>query len=157
MDVECRHCGALPWRAEMRRGGFEPCWKNGRVRLSQFQEPPEPLRSLLDRHRTDLSAEDAEAAKEFRRNIRRYNCAIAFTSFNAETDFDDDDDARSNRQNHFAFQIHGHAYSLLGPEEPGTTSRSTRRSIFTALRMQPPSATATILIWTWLCWSVWRG
>ena len=38
--------------------------------------------------------------------------------FKAETDFHEDDDARPNRRNHSAVQIHGHAYSLVGPKEP---------------------------------------
>ena len=79
MDIICRHCAAHHWLDERISDSspsapvFSHCCHNGKVVLEPLPNPPERLRLLF----TARSRE----ARQFREHIRRYNCALAFTSF----------------------------------------------------------------------------
>ncbi|EYB87952.1 hypothetical protein Y032_0254g286 [Ancylostoma ceylanicum] len=69
MDVVCGYCHARRYRAEP--PGM--CCSNGKVRLPDLNQPPEPLRSYM-------SGTTAES-KHFLQNIRKYNSCFQMTSF----------------------------------------------------------------------------
>lgn len=72
-DNKCTFCDALHWPQEINdRGLYEKCCKGGDVQLEPFRPPPPYLRSLL-------TGQDPEG-RDFRKNIRMYNNAFAFTS-----------------------------------------------------------------------------
>ena len=109
MSVECTNCKALHWIAERTSGTtiaakrFTACCNQGKVNLPQLTEPPEYLQYLL-------SSADTEA-KIFRKNIRKYNSAWAFTSVKYNVD-DHTYRALGGIQ---CFQIHGELFHLQGP------------------------------------------
>ncbi len=81
MDIECKECKALHWKAEGTdvsgadvKGdiGFESCCKKGRVNLKPFAQPPEQLRYLF--------CSNDSPARRFRSRIRQYNAALTYTS-----------------------------------------------------------------------------
>jgi hypothetical protein len=84
MDVECPDCGALHWMAEKvvrslkSAPRFSKCCKEGAVKLPAVKEPPDDLKELL-------TSQEPHAA-EFRKNIRHYNSALAFTSVDYKVD-----------------------------------------------------------------------
>ena len=69
MTVPCPHCGSLSFYKER----FN-CCHNGKVNLGIY-----PFPSQLE----TLFTQDTERGKNFRKNIRRYNTAISFSSFSA--------------------------------------------------------------------------
>lgn len=71
MDVRCTHCNALKFDGET--PGM--CCGGGKVKLPDFESPPEPLRSLI----FGTSA----TSKHFLSHIRKYNAAFQMTSFGA--------------------------------------------------------------------------
>ncbi|CAJ0629086.1 3637_t:CDS:2 [Entrophospora sp. SA101] len=83
MNHRCNCCGALLWIDERtgtstRSPVFTTCCAKGKVFLPPIEELPYPLNILLTR--TDPSA------RSFRKNIRSYNSALAFTSMGAKVD-----------------------------------------------------------------------
>ena len=61
MDIECKECKALHWKAEnsgydKEKGTplFESCCKKGSVKLNALLEPPEPLRNLLSSNESSV-------------------------------------------------------------------------------------------------------
>jgi len=80
MTVRCRFCGALHWAGEKMRQSpkgapvFSICCREGAVQLQAVRDPPEEVRWLFTS--TD------PLAVEGRKNIRRYNSALAFTGVN---------------------------------------------------------------------------
>ncbi|KAF8072148.1 hypothetical protein FPV67DRAFT_1371020, partial [Lyophyllum atratum] len=83
MNVPCPHCGALHWLDEKTVDSTNTfpnfgCCKNGEVRLPPLQEPPPPLRDLLE--------SPTPAAKAFCTDIWKYNRAFAFTSLGVQED-----------------------------------------------------------------------
>ena len=113
MDVRCDDCGALYWMGERMAGStstnyrFTSCCRQGDIHLQQFRNPPGFLRDLL-------TAENPRA-RAFRKDIRRYNNAFAFTSVDYRQT---DRGVRGNGLN--CFQIHGSLYHVTGPLEPVT-------------------------------------
>jgi hypothetical protein len=108
MNVPCRKCSALHWLGERistssrNAPRFNICCRDGDVVLPAILDPPQSLQTLYE------SVNDPQAT-EFRRNIRRYNGALAFTSVRYQTD---------TRVNGFVpFQIQGELYHLQGPLE----------------------------------------
>lgn len=108
MDVSCSDCGALHWLNERKSGSsksapkFSSCCKAGAVKLPAIRDPPAELQELYTSTNQD--------ALQFRKHIRRYNGAFAFTSANYKAD---------DRVSGFGpFQIHGQLYHLQGPLEP---------------------------------------
>jgi len=81
MTVKCPSCGALHWMDERLSSsskrnpslGMLPFWKDSTARVDAS---PQPLKRLLESSDTD--------AKEFRKHIRQYNAALAFTSLGAK-------------------------------------------------------------------------
>jgi len=82
MDIKCPDCGALhwmdekTWRSPKSAPRFSKCCKEGAVKLTDVQKPPEELWELY------ISQEPH--AIDFRKNIRSYNSALAFTSVSCE-------------------------------------------------------------------------
>ena len=78
MNILCEYCGALHFAIEQltssRVGAlkFGSCCSQGRVSLPYLRDPLISLRHLFEGNDNH--------AKEFQRNIRRYNAALAFTS-----------------------------------------------------------------------------
>lgn len=77
-SYKCPSCHALHWIAEKKQGSpvsrptFAECCRSGEVDLPLLDPLPAALRALYD-------GEDRRA-KEFRKHIRLYNSALAFTS-----------------------------------------------------------------------------
>ncbi|TFK65829.1 hypothetical protein BDN72DRAFT_800757, partial [Pluteus cervinus] len=84
MDIECPYCHALHWDAEktsrsrIGRPSFGTCCDHGQVQLPPLRDPPPLLRDLL----TGMDS----MSKEFRKDIRQYNMAFAFTSLGVQQD-----------------------------------------------------------------------
>ena len=72
MNSLCPHCGALKFPNE----NLFKCCHNGKVSLPALKPYPDELKNLL----LGNSAE----AKNFQKNIRKYNSAFAFASFGAK-------------------------------------------------------------------------
>ena len=72
---------------------------DGKIKLWTVPEPPEPLATLL----TDTS----QRSRLFRRNIRRYHCALCMASMQAnEVTFS---------QGPSVFKVHGEIHRFIGP------------------------------------------
>ena len=114
MDVECRHCHALHFNGEkltastLRDKKFGMCCLQGQVRLPILPEPPATLRDLLC-GRSPFSA-------HFRKHIRQFNAALAFTSLGVKIDH-----AITGTSGVYSFRVHGelcHRMGSLLPEDP---------------------------------------
>ena len=111
MDIECKECKALHWKAEGTdvsgadvKGdiSFESCYKKGSVKLDALPEPPEPLRNLL--------CLNESPARRFQSQIRQYNTALSYTSCSYTPD------PRLHAQEHtYIFQLQGAIYHHQGP------------------------------------------
>ena len=101
MSVICKYCHALRWSNERQ----SICCLNGKVNIPIIKDPPEPLVSLLN--------ENSKHAKDFRKNIRKYNSAFQMTSFGCYR--------RITEKNFFpTFKVQGQVYHYIGsllPEE----------------------------------------
>lgn len=71
MDIICHFCQAKKFKSES--PGM--CCKNGKVKLSQLESPPDELLSY--------TSGDTLESKHFLNNIRRYNSCFQMTSFGA--------------------------------------------------------------------------
>lgn len=69
MDKKCNFCGALKFEEET--PGM--CCSNGKVKLPNYDEMPDPLKSLLNG--------DHPRSKEFLTLLRKYNSSFQMTSF----------------------------------------------------------------------------
>jgi hypothetical protein len=93
-DKVCQSCGALRWTEERIDGSsiahlqYSSCCERGTISLPSFDDPPEPLYSLLvapqSKPSTDLNAELDH--QSFHANIRNYNNALGFTSLGVAVD-----------------------------------------------------------------------
>ena len=72
MNVVCPHCASLSFPNEC----FH-CCHNGKIHIDDF-----PFPAALQ----DLFQSDSECAVNFRKNIRRYNTAFAFSSLSTNLD-----------------------------------------------------------------------
>ena len=112
MTDHCRHCGAWHWETEAvqsdrrRDRVYESCCKRGDVVLPPFRPPPDFLRQLL--------IGENSRGRAFRKNLRKYNSALTFTSIN----YKPDRRLSRNRRSPICFQIHGELYHLQGPLDP---------------------------------------
>lgn len=90
----------------VRNPKFGTCCNHGEVHIPLLQEPPAPLRALF-------VGDDVEA-EEFRKNITRYNAALAFTSLGADVDH------AINRRggSGWVFRVSGNLYHNSGALEP---------------------------------------
>jgi hypothetical protein len=119
MTVVCPKCNALHWMAERLSHSsnanplFGGCCLSGKIRLPLLEDVPQTLRRLLESPDDD--------AKEFRKNIRTYNSALAFTSLGAIMDRSLLDQERGP----YVFKLHGelrHNHGSLIPNEGQTPS-----------------------------------
>ena len=84
MDVKCDACKAYHWldeRVKHSSGShpvFSHCCHHNKIRLPPLPPPPRRLRKLL--------TSSSKHARQFRKHIRQYNSALAFTSFTAKQD-----------------------------------------------------------------------
>ncbi|KAJ3685199.1 hypothetical protein LUZ61_014363 [Rhynchospora tenuis] len=85
-DHVCSDCDALFWYEErsssLSESGnpvYNLCCRNGRVSLPPIEDPPEPLRTLLD-------PSNGPDSVHFVANIRTYNSMFAFTSMGVRID-----------------------------------------------------------------------
>ncbi|GFX87317.1 uncharacterized protein TNCV_3368871 [Trichonephila clavipes] len=93
----------LRWKDESK----EICCSSGKVRLDSFQQPPEPLKSLL--------CGEHEQSQHFLNNIRCYNSAFQMTSFGAK---------EVHEGNYVpTFKIQGQLYHLIGSLLPVYNAR----------------------------------
>lgn len=97
MNQVCEHCSALTFSKESR--GF--CCSNGRKTLEQFNQPPPALLELFQ-------------TPNFRKNIRKYNQAFAFTSLGVAVD----EDLANGRDGVYTFRIHGELCHRIGSLMP---------------------------------------
>ena len=75
MEMRCRFCNALYFECEAGRTGFNICCRQGKLKHVPTLPPaPQPLARLL--------STGGRQSDEFKQNIRRYNAALAFASFN---------------------------------------------------------------------------
>jgi len=75
MKDRCPHCRALHFKCEASRNGFNLCCRQGKLKYVPVLPPaPAPLAGLL--------SGTGRRSEEFKQNIRRYNAALAFASFN---------------------------------------------------------------------------
>lgn len=106
-DVPCPYCGAKHWIGERKSGSskrnpvFQDCCKAGKIDIASLPDPPPLLMALWD-------GSDPRSA-EFRKNIRKYNSAFAFTSFQYSQN-----QSVTALGGFQVFQIHGAAYHLQG-------------------------------------------
>jgi len=71
MDIVCEYCRAMKFRGETK--GM--CCNNGKVKLPNVDNPPEPLNSYL--------YGNTVISKHFLKNVRGYNSCFQMTSFGA--------------------------------------------------------------------------
>ena len=114
MNVECRYCGALHWKAEELKGKekhFGMCCLHGKFTLPIQQAPPHELLQLFNGQHI--------LSKEFRKNIRMYNNAFAFTSVGVKLD------ETVNRGNGpYCFKIQGQLHHSLGSLLPSLNTNA---------------------------------
>ncbi|KAG2738560.1 hypothetical protein P692DRAFT_20676686, partial [Suillus brevipes Sb2] len=107
MNVACPNCNAYHWMGERlaasskRNPKFGSCCDSGQVQLPSLVEPPQQLKGLLQNMVPD--------AVEFRKNIRRYNAALAFTSLGVQVD-----QSVNNGRGPYIYRIHGELYHRAG-------------------------------------------
>ena len=100
MDVVCSGCGALHWMDEklsnssLTNPKFGTCCFSGKLDLPKLHDLPPELLQLLTG--TD------DVAKNFRKDIRRYNNALAMTSLGCKTD-----NSVNQGAGPYVFKIHG--------------------------------------------------
>ena len=110
MNSICPSCKALHFSSERVKGSslaaprFQTCCKEGQVVLDPIPEPPEVLRRLW-------TSEEAHC-KRFRKSIRKYNNAFAFTSFNFTPDRRLEE--QGVRGGIRSFAVHGEIYHQIG-------------------------------------------
>jgi hypothetical protein len=101
----CNDCGAKHWKAELPSDCtlnniyWTSCCKAGQVKIDILKEPSAYLKDLFD--------DNSTRGQNFKKNIRRYNAAFAFTSLKCDT-------PHINESN-MPFQIHGQMYHMQGP------------------------------------------
>lgn len=107
MDVPCSCCGALMWIEERKRGSskrnpvFETCCRNGSISLQAFPPPADEIMQLL----IGTTAQ----ARHFRRNVRAFNSALAFTSSGAKVDHA----LANSRSGVYTYRVQGSVYHLI--------------------------------------------
>ncbi|KAL4420394.1 hypothetical protein ABPG75_010050 [Micractinium tetrahymenae] len=114
MDRVCGHCGALHFVQERVKNSsrqnprFGSCCMHGQVSLPALQEPPQALRDLL--------SHDVARAKQFRQQIRAYNCSLQLASSTLK---DSPQDAAGAQQRGLrSVRMHGRMYHRIGPLLP---------------------------------------
>jgi hypothetical protein len=112
MTVTCPYCNALHFENERlihsgkRNPKFGTCCNQGKVAVTQLRQPPDSLQLLL----TGTST----SAKHFRRDIRKYNAALAMCSLGVKQDRT----VIENGGGPYVFKIQGALYHLTGALAP---------------------------------------
>lgn len=108
MNIECPHCFALFFPKE--GSSFFNLCARGAIKMPNFLEPPQPLRTLL--YGPEDSNDEVAVSKRqhFHRNIRRCNNIFSFGFFRANPD-------TRTAYNPFASIIQGQPYTLNQPLE----------------------------------------
>jgi hypothetical protein len=108
MNIECSHCHALHFDSEKLSGStinnkkFGGCCLQGQVKLPAFPPPPATLRDLL--------CGINPLSNTFKKNIRQYNAAFAFTSLGVKID----SSVTGVPGGPFSFRINGGLYHKMG-------------------------------------------
>jgi hypothetical protein len=106
MDTQCSHCHALHFISEKLSNSslcnphFGMCCLQGQVRFPDIQSWPRVLQDLFD---------DLQDHREFKKRIRQYNNAMAFTSVDVEMGNEGIQGAGP-----ISFRIHGALHQLMG-------------------------------------------
>ena len=104
----CTKCHALCWKAEV-SGVNEVigkyCCGKGAIVLQPLLDPPQELRQLMH--------DQSSSCKDFMKNIRAYNCALAFASLGAHVD-----ERFTRGRGIYNFRVHGQVYHNIGPLMP---------------------------------------
>ena len=106
MNIQCSNCHALHFISEklsnsgVRNPRFGMCCLQGQVNLPPIQQWPRVLQDLFD---------DPRDPTEFRKKIRQYNNALAFTSLGVDID-----DQAIQGSGPRSFRIHGSLHHLMG-------------------------------------------
>ena len=110
MNIQCPHCHALHFISEklsnssLRNPRFGMCCLQGQVNLPPIQQWPRVLQDLFD---------DPQDQREFRKKIRQYNNALAFTSVGADLE-----NNAIQGPGPASFRIHGALHHLMGALVP---------------------------------------
>ena len=104
--IACPHCGARVWVQERSAGSktkplFSICCQQGRVSLPEIE--PDPI--LLE-----MFNDQTPAGKDFRKNIRKYNSALSFTSMGVTVD----KDLANDREGVYTYRIQGAVVHEMG-------------------------------------------
>ena len=103
----CRHCHATLFHRE----SLQICCLGGKLRLPRYTSPPELL---------ELFSAQTPEGRHFRRYIRVYNNAFAFTSMGGQYD----ENLAGGGEGVFSFRAHGGIYHLIGSLIPIPETRS---------------------------------
>ena len=123
MNVVCSGCGALHWMDEKLSNSrqnnikFGMCCFSGKMDLPKLHEPPPELFQLLTG--TD------DIAKDFRKDIRRYNNALAMTSLGCKTD-----NSVNQGGGPYVFKIHGKLSHRSGSLLPAPNANPTYAQLY---------------------------
>jgi hypothetical protein len=117
-SCSCTHCGAIFWYEERLRRDrqtqnpkYNLCCKGGRILLPPYQQPPQPLLSLLTSPSSPLS-------KHFWDHIRQYNSMFAMTSMVARVI-----DSVNDGHGPYVFKISGQVCHRIGSLIPTQGAR----------------------------------
>jgi hypothetical protein len=108
MNIHCSHCHALHFDSEKLTSStrnnkkFGGCCLQGQVKLPAFPDPPVTLRNLL----CGVSPQ----SKTFKKEIRQYNAAFAFTSLGVKID----SSVTGAHGGPFSFRINGELHHKMG-------------------------------------------
>ncbi|GKA24180.1 helicase [Tanacetum coccineum] len=107
-SYRCSKCDATMWYAErtdkakrVAHPTFSLCCQEGKLRLSQFNDTPPPLKTLLDY--------TVPTTSKFREQIKVYNSMFCFTSFGANIDH-----SINSGRAPYKFRINGQNYHRMG-------------------------------------------
>ena len=109
MTIKCPNCKAYLFPNEL---GTQICCMNGKVALLPLETIPDDLKELFEGH--------TSSSKEFRNNIRAYNCAFSFVSFGANID----KNLATYRNGMYTFRLQGQMYHIAGPLLPTEENES---------------------------------
>lgn len=114
LKKRCRYCRALYFGCESSRAGFGLCCRSGKLKhVPVLPHAPAPLANLL--------SGKARHSEHFKQNIRRYNAALAFASFNDARGgvLDQSNPAgASGSRGPPAYILHGQAYHAVSTLYP---------------------------------------
>ncbi|KAJ3708378.1 hypothetical protein LUZ61_012083 [Rhynchospora tenuis] len=124
-DQVCSDCHALFWYQERSGSSSETwnavynlCCRNGRVSLPPIEDPPEPLRTLLD-------PSNGPDSVHFLANIRTYNSMFAFTSNGVRID------QQINRSaGPYVFRVSGQICHRIGSLVPAEGDRPSYAQLY---------------------------